>query len=39
MYLKEIEILVEAIKQNQLIINTQKYQSTIEGVKELKKNK
>lgn len=38
-YKLKIEILVEAIKQNQLIINTQKYQSTIEGIKELKKNK
>ena len=38
-YKLKIEILAEAIKENQLIINTQKYQSTIEGIKELQKNK
>lgn len=36
-YKLKIEILAEAIKENQLIINTNKYQSTIEGVKELQK--
>ena len=36
-YKLKIEILVEAIKENQLIINTQKYQDTIEGIKELQK--